>query len=1443
MIAKIKTLILCIGFLAVADREVWANGESFSIGIDNRYNGESYSGPDEYGLEGSKVAGAYWNNTDGASINDLRLSSGLKVKGARFNVLNKGGDWYHYAPAQLGGGIRDYADGPWEISLTGIPFSKYKIVIFMASDISDKKWGPIEIISGGNTTYYTYTDEKKLTTTDEEDLVAWGSTALSEGYVAEEGVNIMVIPELTGDITLLTHGTSGDDATRGSFYAIQVVNTGDDFNYSLFEAATSYWSFENGISDLKGAVSSWGYDYSNPVFVDSLRKNGDSFCKAVKISNDFHPGQAYTWQNEFTVVAYVDLSKCPNDGAIVSFGNTTTLRKLDEKTVRFGGPNVYVDAENEALALGFHLIVVRKNASGLYIKVDNGAWQSINNVSTINNGLQFGVKWAGGNNAWNEHGALVVDDILIWNGMFLSDSKIDELVAAYPAKHPSEMEINITSDCTYSDLNIPSGVDVLTFVFSDGVTFTMDQAPKIARVKIVCEGLATLLLSDSEQNPFGSVGELLLDGSGGIKIVSLTFPDNILSGNGKLVLDPGEGNVYTMSGEQVSYQGEVEVVSGTVKMGSAKCFGNFGRDAAVRVKSGAVLDINGQTNGGISGENNKLILEKGAGYVNTGAIGDPKFYPFYDLTLEGDVTIAVTDVASGLTRHFNSETYVRTGGYTLTKSGANTFYMSAVTISGGGVVDIVEGTLSMPRAYYTGQDPSFVDGKIIVRSGARLDLPEYNGGASFSVNEFEVQGDGDVGFGGADSKINVASSLTIKKEGEVSLSDRYVMGEDAALNVVADAPVTLEMNTLRMDGMITLPEGSSMGIVLIPNEAEVRFKVSGIESVDHVNVYVDGDEVQGVVKKLEDVILTVSLAKYSVSEDENSVDWEDLPKHERIVISTNHDIVVNIPGDVISSDSMALSEVVVEGEGSVYFKIDATGVENGVDVAPAWLNFIRASGCDFIFEGTDSNGAKLLWGANVNAAISSHLIFASGTHTMSYGYSSSNGASNFGEGATPDRPTLYVKNGAVLNLEGKDLSYWSGNANANGIIRVEDGGRLNLKPIESNTCYFRQQFYLEPGAVLDAGMLGNNLFRLQGGATNVVDSAPVIYVPASEAGDGKPATVIATNGLFLASDATCGIKFEVGAGSKLLIEGDIRAAGADDSYVVCKRGEGNFEVTGSVAPNVIVDGGASVFGASVHGKVTNSSGLHVKGDAVISSADRSLKGGIVVDKGASLVLTNTQDAVNYDGQTELHVYGVFDGVDQRQTFGGNNAVYLHDGACLRGAGGYYGDGQYYAVFDVYRSNTFNVDGGVFFEAGIGVRVKQTLGFSSENGAVVYLNDSIRGAGNVSLKNVVLLLDSSASGDKVATVSDECWGAQYRLNESVQAEYSDGKIVLNVSEVSDEILLGTAEVASNIGLEGVKPLLEKVVLKAADGSVLQRYLIKATSRNIKAVKPAFVIRIR
>ena len=126
MISKIKTLILCIGFLAVANREVWANGESFSIGIDNRYSGESYSGPDEYGLEGSKVAGAYWNNTDGASIDDLRLSSGLKVKGARFNVLNKGGDWYHYAPAQLGGGIRDYADGPWKISLTGIPFSKYK---------------------------------------------------------------------------------------------------------------------------------------------------------------------------------------------------------------------------------------------------------------------------------------------------------------------------------------------------------------------------------------------------------------------------------------------------------------------------------------------------------------------------------------------------------------------------------------------------------------------------------------------------------------------------------------------------------------------------------------------------------------------------------------------------------------------------------------------------------------------------------------------------------------------------------------------------------------------------------------------------------------------------------------------------------------------------------------------------------------------------------------------------------------------------------------------------------------------------------------------------------------------------------------------------------------------------------------------------------------------
>ena len=1225
----IKTMLMFA--LAILGGSVWAAGESFSIGIDNRYGGASYSGDALYGWGDAQVAGKNWNNTDGASISDMKLNTGVRVAGANFTVASKGGDWNHYAPTELGGGTRDYADGPWNISFRGIPFSQYKIVLFMASDINNKTWGPVKITQNGVETYYTYTvtntDTKELTTTDAERLTSWGSTALAQGYTAEEGVNVMVIPELSGDISLLTHGTSGNDATRGSFYAIQIINTGNLLEYeekNIIDCATSLWNFEDGsILDSKEVHTNWEYNTDNPTFVDSLRKNGENSCKAVKISGGFHPGSSFSWGQEFSAAAYVNLSKCPNDGAIISFGNTTTLRKENSTTVRFGGSNVYIDATNDVLISGYHLIIVKKNSSGLYIQIDDGEMESLSNVSTINNGLQFGVKWEGGNNAWNNDGGLIIDDIILWNGTFLTDSEVAAVVAAYPAILPSEQEIVVEVSKSYSELDINESSNNLTLILKDDVILAMDASPSFDKLTFVSEGFATVKKSDNVQNLFSNVGELYINGPGGIKFDPLVaFPNATVKGTGKLIIDPGTDKTYTMPEGDVNYQVEVVINSGTVKMSGPKCFGNFGRASAVRVKSGATLDVNGVTHNGASDPSNKLILEEGAKYINSQNISDSKFYPFYDLTLEGNAVIDTSDFNSGLTRHYNYETYVKTGGYTLSKKGGNIFYMSAVTITGGGVIDIQEGTLSLPRSYYTGTHPS-CDGKIIVQDGATLDLPDYNNGSNFTVSQLELHGDGAVNFAGANSRAVVTNSLKIVKEGDVTLSDRYVMGEEANLTIEANSPVNLNMNTFRMDGQISVPEGSTLKVVLAPNEPGFVFNISGIQSVEHVKVFAsasDENEVVGIVKTLADGKLTVSIAKYVVSENETNIGWDSLPDSDRIAISTDHDVVVNISKSNVEGDS-SLEELIIEGEGNVVFEIDAT---NGATVHSSWREFIRASGYKFVFKGAGSgdkrNGARIIFGLDVNKPILSHLVFDGGKHELEYGYSNGGGSNNFGEGATPDNPTILVKNGTVVDFTAKDLSYWSGVANANGIIRVNDGGVLNLKPTGGNaTCYYRQQFYLEPGALLDASNLGENKFRLQGGSTNAASA--VVYVPASTAGNNKPAEIKASKGIFLAGDATRGVNIEVGEGSKLLIEGAISAAGTEANYVVYKHGAGSLEIKGNVTtPALIAEGGEF----TVNGTVAN---LELRGGAKLSASNGGSVGSLTISDGCAIVASQDSSKV------------------------------------------------------------------------------------------------------------------------------------------------------------------------------------------------------------------------
>lgn len=230
---KSLMLLLCSSFFAMTG---WAAGESISIGFNHARTEDNskFTGETLYGWTGAQVAGNHWNHIesgindplDNVSVTGLKLNSGEKVT-ATIKNLSTQGSWMHYGPAQLNGGTRDYYDGQITFTLEDIPFSEYTVVLFMATNNDGKTWGAVKVTSDAEDEgkFYTYVDG--VLSAEGTEGSTWGnSSSLTENYTATEGTNVMVIPNLSGDKTFLTYGTSGGAATRGGLYAIQIINTG-----------------------------------------------------------------------------------------------------------------------------------------------------------------------------------------------------------------------------------------------------------------------------------------------------------------------------------------------------------------------------------------------------------------------------------------------------------------------------------------------------------------------------------------------------------------------------------------------------------------------------------------------------------------------------------------------------------------------------------------------------------------------------------------------------------------------------------------------------------------------------------------------------------------------------------------------------------------------------------------------------------------------------------------------------------------------------------------------------------------------------------------------------------------------------------------------------------------------------------------------------------------
>ena len=242
-----------------------------SINISFTYNnqritdGSIISGIGQYAIEGTKwdTFGGYGTGGTGAFIGDnggvYKLGlDGEKtaVEGASVKVENSSGSWYctyndGSAPNINGskyfmwGYIDDNSNHLLpKVTVTGVPFSRYRVVTYFSTDTMGRKFGPITI--NGNISLMG-NSEKTATTTGND---FWGG-ADWKGPL-QEGKNYLVSPLLSGDeLTIQGKANSSQSNGRAGISAISIV-----------EALPVVINVEDGGTyelDLDAAIAEAGY--------------------------------------------------------------------------------------------------------------------------------------------------------------------------------------------------------------------------------------------------------------------------------------------------------------------------------------------------------------------------------------------------------------------------------------------------------------------------------------------------------------------------------------------------------------------------------------------------------------------------------------------------------------------------------------------------------------------------------------------------------------------------------------------------------------------------------------------------------------------------------------------------------------------------------------------------------------------------------------------------------------------------------------------------------------------------------------------------------------------------------------------------------------------------------------------------------------------------------
>lgn len=207
--------------------------ESISINF-NHSEGAKLWTSDSVGLAGYAVGGMFWSQMLGTNGNTLPSVTGVGNDNGAFyaavssqvRVSGTRGTW-SYGGYTAANDVRhgyiddDINNSTPTVTISNIPFDRYKVIVYCSTDTSDAQFGYVTI-NGVNYTSTNTTKAESGDFTTEEGTASWGKTRVTGAPIV--GVNCLVSPATSArTLTVVGHRVSG--AERGCIAAIQIVKT------------------------------------------------------------------------------------------------------------------------------------------------------------------------------------------------------------------------------------------------------------------------------------------------------------------------------------------------------------------------------------------------------------------------------------------------------------------------------------------------------------------------------------------------------------------------------------------------------------------------------------------------------------------------------------------------------------------------------------------------------------------------------------------------------------------------------------------------------------------------------------------------------------------------------------------------------------------------------------------------------------------------------------------------------------------------------------------------------------------------------------------------------------------------------------------------------------------------------------------------------------------